>query len=88
MFVLHEVFGLEEEKMIAPMDEKRGKLLLAEILDGGNFGRHFTKYAGFTHQSMGKKYFLKYGGICTSFDIFLLKRFVNHCSVLGTSSGG
>ena len=40
-------------------DEKRGRLLLAEILDGGNFGRHFTKYAGFTHQSMGKKYFLK-----------------------------
>ena len=59
MFVLHEVLGLSEDKMIVPMDEKRGRLLLAEILDGGNFGRHFTKYAGFTHQSMGKKYFLK-----------------------------
>ena len=59
MFVLHEVLGLAEDKMIVPVDEKRGKLLLAEILDGGNFGRHFTKYAGFTHQSMGKKYFLK-----------------------------
>ena len=59
MFVLHEVLGLPEEKMIAPMDEKRGKLLLAEILNGGNFGQHFTKYGGFTHQSMGKKYFLK-----------------------------
>ena len=59
MYVLHEALGLPEEKMIAPMDEKRGKLLLAEILEGGNFGRHFTKYGGFTHQSMGKKYFLK-----------------------------
>ena len=59
MYVLHEVLGLPEEKMIVPMDEKRGKLLLAEILDGGNFGRHFSKYGGFTHQSMGKKYFLK-----------------------------
>ena len=59
MYVLKEVLGMSEEKMIAPMDEKRGRLLLAEILDGGNFGRHFTKYAGFTHQSMGKKYFLK-----------------------------
>lgn len=59
MYVLHEALGLSEEKMIAPMDEKRGKLLLAEILEGGNFGRHFTKYGGFTHQSMGKKYFLK-----------------------------
>ena len=59
MYVLKEALGLPEEKMIAPMDEKRGRLLLAEILDGGNFDRHFTKYAGFTHQSMGKKYFLK-----------------------------
>ena len=59
MYVLKEVLGLSENKMIVPIDEKRGKLLLAEILDGGNFGRHFTKYAGFTHQSMGKKYFLK-----------------------------
>ena len=59
MYVLHEALGLSEEKMIAPMDEKRGELLLAEILEGGNFGRHFTKYGGFTHQSMGKKYFLK-----------------------------
>ena len=59
MYVLHEALGLSGEKMIAPMDEKRGKLLLAEILNGGNFGKHFTKYAGFTHQSMGKKYFLK-----------------------------
>ena len=59
MYVLHETLGLSDEKMIAPMDEKRGKLLLAEILNGGNFGRHFTKYGGFTHQSMGKKYFLK-----------------------------
>ena len=59
MYVLKEVLGLSEDKMIVPVDEKRGKLLLAEILDGGNFGRHFTKYAGFTHQSIGKKYFLK-----------------------------
>ena len=59
MYVLHETLGLPEEKMIVPMDEKRGRLLLAEILDGGNFGRHFSKYGGFTHQSMGKKYFLK-----------------------------
>ena len=59
MYVLHEVLGLPEEKMICPMDEKRGKLLLAEILNGGNFGRHFTKYGHFTQQGMAKKYFLK-----------------------------
>ena len=59
MYVLHKALGLPEEKMIAPMDEKRGKLLLAEILNGGNFGRHFTKYGHFTQQGMAKKYFLK-----------------------------
>ena len=59
MYVLHEALGLSEEKLIAPMDEKRGKLLLAEILNGGNFGKHFTKYGHFTHQGMAKKYFLK-----------------------------
>ena len=59
MYVLHEVLRLPEEKMIAPMGEKRGKLLLAEILNGGNFGKHFTKYGHFTQQGMAKKYFLK-----------------------------
>ena len=59
MYVMKEVLGLSEDKMIAPMDEKRGKLLLAEILNGGNFGQHFTKYGHFTQQGMAKKYFLK-----------------------------
>ena len=59
MYVQHETLGLPEEKMIAPIDEKRGKLLLAEILNGGNFGKHFTKYGHFTQQGMAKKYFLK-----------------------------
>ena len=59
MYVMHETLGLSEEKMIAPMDEKRGKLLLAEILNGGNFGKHFTKYGHFSQQGMAKKYFLK-----------------------------
>ena len=59
MYVLHEALGLPEEKMIAQMDEKRGKLLLAEILNGGNFGKHFTKYGNFAQQGMAKKYFLK-----------------------------
>ncbi len=59
MWVLHETLGLSEERMIAPMDDKRGRLLLAEILDGGNFGKHAAKYGHFTRQGMAKKYFLK-----------------------------
>ncbi len=59
MWVLNETLGLEESLMIAPMDKKRGMLLLNEILDGGNFGKYAAKYGHFTQQSMAKKYFLK-----------------------------
>ena len=52
MYVLHKVLGLSKEKMIAPMDEKRGKMLLAEILNGGNFGQYDERY-GFGHSSFG-----------------------------------
>jgi len=56
MYVMCEVFALEEQYMIAPVDEKRGKTLLNEILKGGNFG----KYSGLTQHSTGGKYFLKH----------------------------
>lgn len=52
MYVLHKVLGLSKEKMIAQMDEKRGKMLLAEILNGGNFGQFDERY-GFGHSSFG-----------------------------------
>ena len=59
MYVLHEAFGLAEEMMVVPADRRRGELLLAEIMDGGNFGRHYAKYGHFTRQGMARKYFLK-----------------------------
>ena len=43
MYVLHEVFGLSEDRMIAPMDEREGRFLLAEIMRGGNFGQYDTR---------------------------------------------
>ena len=55
MWVLHEVFRLEEEHYIVPPDEWRGELLLEEIIKGGNFGH----YSGLTDHSIGTKYFLK-----------------------------
>ena len=55
MYVLQEVFGLEDEYLIVPVDEWRGKTLLEEILRGGNFGR----YSGLTEHGMATKYFLK-----------------------------
>ena len=40
MWVLNEVLGLEEKYLIAPKDERLGKVLLSEILNGGNFGQY------------------------------------------------
>ena len=52
MYVLHEVLGLPEEKMVAPMDERRGRSLLAEILSGGNFGQYDERFR-FEHGAWG-----------------------------------
>ncbi len=55
MYIMKEVLGLDENYLIVPVDEKRGRTLLKEILKGGNFGQH----SGLTHHSTGMKYFLK-----------------------------
>lgn len=40
MWILKEVFGLEDQFLIAPIDERRGKMMLSIVMDGGNFGRY------------------------------------------------
>ena len=40
MYVLREVMGLDEKMMICAPDERRGRLLLEEIMAGGNFGHY------------------------------------------------
>ena len=55
MYVMQEVFHLDKAYMIAPVDERRGKTLMEEILKGGNFGR----YSGLTNHSAGGKYVAK-----------------------------
>lgn len=52
MYVLHKALGLSDDKMIAPLDVKRGKMLLADILQGGNFGQYDERY-GFGHGVIG-----------------------------------
>ena len=43
MYVLHEALGLPEAKMITPIDVNEGRFLLAEIMQGGNFGQYDTR---------------------------------------------
>lgn len=40
MWVLHEILGLEERYLFVPMNEKLGKVFLAEMIRGGNFGKY------------------------------------------------
>lgn len=43
IYVLQEIFGLEKNFHIVPPDDKFGKVLLSEILAGGNFGQANTQ---------------------------------------------
>lgn len=42
MWLLYEKLGLDKEYLIYPMDERRGKMLLQAVMDGGNFGYYYT----------------------------------------------
>ena len=59
MYVEKAILGLEDKFLIVEPDVKLGKQLEDEILNGGNFGKYYTKYKGFTRKSMAEKYFLK-----------------------------
>lgn len=55
MYIMREVFNMEDDLMIVPVDERRGRTLMAEILRGGNFGQ----YSGLRDHSAGVKYIAK-----------------------------
>ena len=57
MFVMKEVFGLSEDRMIAPMDEKEGRFLLDEIVRGGNFGQYDDRMGSKVGESKIHRYF-------------------------------
>ncbi len=43
MYIMKEGFGLAEENLLCPPDEKRGRFVLKEIFKGGNFGKYGTE---------------------------------------------
>lgn len=55
MYIMKEVLGLDEQYLIALVDEKRGKTLLNEILKGGNFGHS----SNLDQNNVAKKYLQK-----------------------------
>ena len=44
MWILTEYFGMKQDKVLVPVDESRGRFVLNEILQGGNFGKYDTRY--------------------------------------------
>lgn len=57
MYVLHEVFGLEEDMMIVSINEKEGMFLLDEIMRGGNFGQYDDRLGDKTGEGKVHRYF-------------------------------
>ena len=55
MYIMKEMLGLDEKYLIVPIDERRGKTLLKDILKGGNFGH----YSNLDQNNAAKKYFQK-----------------------------
>lgn len=52
MYIMKEVFGLEDTRLIVPPDVKRGRLVLKEVLEAGNFGQ-YDKRNWFGHSALG-----------------------------------
>ena len=40
MYIMQEVFGMPDSRLIVPPNGKYGKFVLNEVLEAGNFGRH------------------------------------------------
>lgn len=61
MWVMQQVFGLDPERMLCPVDSRRGNLLLNVVMNGGNFGHHADDYnvPVFTRWQIDRKRFLK-----------------------------
>ena len=52
MYIMKEVFGLEDNRLTVPPDVKRGRLVLKEALEAGNFGQ-YDKRNWFGHSALG-----------------------------------
>lgn len=59
MWLLHELLGMPEEKMLCPVDVRRGRVLLDEIMMAGNFGKYDVRLAGADKRSVRFRFWTK-----------------------------
>lgn len=72
MYTLRQLFGMPLDKMLVPPDRRRGRYLLKEILEGGNFGR-------FSLQSRKAQTRLEKNILRMKRDLRLLTKFPSEC---------
>lgn len=58
MFIMHDILGLEEEKLLCEPDSKIGTMILEEMLHAGNFGYHDDRYE-FSNLPLWRQYLLE-----------------------------
>jgi hypothetical protein len=59
MYIMKNVLGLEDEYLLMPPDEKAGRLLLCDIIRGGNFGKYNKSFAHDGKDINPSRYFYK-----------------------------
>lgn len=65
MWILGYVFDMPMDRNLVERNENKGKLILSEVLNGGNFGKYDFKYGGLTKKNIINKYFTKvYRSLC------------------------
>lgn len=58
MFIMYDILGLEEEKLLCEPDSKIGTMILEEMLHAGNFGYHDDRYE-FSNLPLWRQYLLE-----------------------------
>lgn len=58
MWVMKEVFGLEEQKMLCPPNKRHGSFILKEILLAGNMGHHDERLISMKNSSKLRRFIL------------------------------
>ena len=59
MYIMKKVLGLKDKYLLMPPDDKAGRLLLRDIIRGGNFGKYNKSFAHDGKDINPKRYFYK-----------------------------
>ena len=66
MYVLKQVFQIDEKDMIVACNEKAGSYLIHEILRGGNFGKYDNRFQTRERSKLGSFLYVTYRSFRTS----------------------